>query len=188
MNQRKQIRQAIKAKRAALTNAKRSAANHKIAQRIINSDLFKSSQHIACYMAKGAEVNLQEVIDAILASNKHCYLPLIRQDKSGLYFIEYFAGDNLQVGNFEILEPKFDKQKLIAPENLDLVLTPLVAFDMHGNRLGRGGGYYDRTFGFTSHPLLIGVAYACQQVLQIAAQPWDVKLHGVITEVGFKIF
>ncbi|MGD9152528.1 MAG: 5-formyltetrahydrofolate cyclo-ligase [Gammaproteobacteria bacterium] len=217
---RQQLRQTAKAKRAALSAVERQEKSVKIAQHIINSDLFKSSQHIACYMAKGAEVNLQEVIENILSTQmpssrgltagskkyrnlaldpavkprddndsiKHCYLPLIRQGKSELYFIEYLTGDDLQVGSFKILEPKFDKQKLITPEDLDLVLMPLAAFDMHGNRLGMGGGYYDRTFARTSHPMLIGVAYTCQEVPQIAAEPWDVKLHGVVTEEGFKIF
>lgn len=188
MNDRQKIRQAIQVKRAALSVVERLEKSDKIAQRIINSDLFKSSQHIACYMAKGAEVDLQKVVDAILQAGKRCYLPLIRQDKSGLYFIEYLVGDNLRVGSFEILEPIFNRQKLIMPENLDLVLTPLVAFDADGNRLGRGGGYYDRTFGFDNHPPLIGVAYACQEVLRIRPQLWDVKLHGAVTEAEFKFF
>lgn len=185
---REKLRQQLKSKREALTDSERSDANHKIAQHIINSDLFKNSQRIACYIAKGAEVDLQEVIDAILAAEKHCYLPLIRQDKSEMYFIEYLTNDDLQIGSFEILEPRFDEQKLIAPEDLDLVLMPLVAFDANGNRLGQGGGYYDRAFAQTNHPVLIGVAYACQEVPQIAAQPWDVKLHGVVTAESFKIF
>ena len=185
---RKKPRQQAKSKRAALTDDERQEKSAKIAQHIINSDLFKASQHIACYIAKGAEVDLHKVVDAILTSGKNCYLPLIHQDKLELSFIEYLAGDDLQIGSFKISEPKFDKQKLIVPEKLDLVLTPLVAFDSNGNRLGRGGGYYDRAFAQTNHPVLIGVAYSCQEMPQIAAQPWDVKLHGVVTEEVLNLF
>lgn len=120
---------------------------------------------------------------------KHCYLPRVRNDKPGfLDFIEYCAGDDLQPGSFKIPEPAVDVQKIIVPDDLDLVLTPLVAFDSCGNRLGFGGGYYDRTFAHTNHPLLIGVAFACQEVSQIEVCSHDVKLHGVVTEEDFKIF
>lgn len=188
MNKREQ-RQAIRMKRASLSDAQRQAANHQIAQRIIGSEIFKKSQKIACYMAIGAEVDLSEVIAAIFSSGKHCYLPLVRHDKSGfLHFIEYGAGDDLQPGSFKILEPAFDSQKIIEPDDLDLVLLPLVVFDACGNRLGTGGGYYDRTFAQASQPLLIGVAYACQEVPQIEASSYDVKLHGVATEKEFRMF
>jgi 5-formyltetrahydrofolate cyclo-ligase len=224
MNEREEIRQETKTKRAALSDAERKIANHQIAQRIINSEIFKQSQKIACYMAVDAEVDLQEVIEAILStqmlssrgltagssdidsskvldsavkprdddsfcSTKHCYLPLVRHDRpSHLYFVEYSQDDQLQPGNFGILEPAFDPQKIIEPNDLDLVLMPLVAFDAHGNRLGTGGGYYDRTFAQASQPLLIGVAFSCQEVPQIEAQSWDIKLHGVVSEKGFRMF
>jgi 5-formyltetrahydrofolate cyclo-ligase len=188
INKHKQ-RQEVKAKRASLNDEQRKAANHQITQRIIDSEIFKQSQKIACYMAIGAEVNLQEVIEVIFSSGKRCYLPLVRHDRPNyLYFVEYLQGDQLQPGNFGILEPAFDPQKIIEPDDLDLVLLPLVAFDAEGNRLGTGGGYYDRTFAQVSRPLLIGVAYACQEVPQIEACPHDVKLHGVVTEKEFRMF
>jgi 5-formyltetrahydrofolate cyclo-ligase len=188
MNERQQIRQEIKAKRAALTAEQRKSANHLIAEEIIAAAIFKKSQKIACYMAKEAEVDLSAVIEVIFSLGKHCYLPLVRQDKSGyLHFVEYCANDKLQTGSFGILEPVFDPQKIIKPDDLDLVLLPVVVFDSKGNRLGTGGGYYDRTFAQTSQPVLIGTAYACQEVPQIKPQSWDVKLHGVVTEETFNI-
>jgi len=195
MNERQQIRQEIKAKRAALTAEQRKSANHLIAEQIIAAAIFKKSQKIACYMAKDAEVDLSAVIEVIFSLDKHCYLPLVRQDKPGyLHFVEYCANDKLQSGSFGILEPIFDSQKIIKPDDLDLVLLPVVAFDSKGNRLGTGGGYYDRTFALChpesseGSPLLIGAAYACQEVPQIKPHPWDVKLHGVVTEEEFRIF
>jgi 5-formyltetrahydrofolate cyclo-ligase len=74
------------------------------------------------------------------------------------------------------------------------VLTPLVAFDLHGNRLGMGGGFYDRTFEFLNRhthwrrPLLIGLAYDFQRVEQLYSHGWDVRLSGVVTEQGFVSF
>ena len=71
---------------------------------------------------------------------------------------------------------------------------PLVAFDMRGNRLGMGGGYYDRTFAYLLNrrrwrrPILIGVAYEFQGVDSLTTRPWDIPLHGVATEAGLRIF
>jgi 5-formyltetrahydrofolate cyclo-ligase len=73
---------------------------------------------------------------------------------------------------------------------LDVVLLPLVAFDRRGNRLGMGGGFYDRTFaprgrGRVSAPRLIGLAHGFQQVAELVDQPWDVPLRGVLTDSGW---
>lgn len=189
MNKREQIRQAIKIKRSCLTKKARLTANNQIAHRIVTSKIFQNSRKIACYMAMKGEVDLTQVVDAILGSGRQCYLPHVRHDKPGfLHFIEYLKGDVLQAGSFGILEPSLNTAKIIASNNLDLILVPLTAFDKNGNRLGAGGGYYDRTFSFSKNngkPVLIGVAFECQKVPQIEAYPHDVKLHGVITEKRF---
>ncbi|MGD8594123.1 MAG: 5-formyltetrahydrofolate cyclo-ligase, partial [Gammaproteobacteria bacterium] len=70
---------------------------------------------------------------------------------------------------------------------LNLVLTPLVAFDARGNRLGMGGGYYDRTFAYLRHqhrwrrPRLAGIAYDFQQVDRLERSSWDVPLSTIAT-------
>ena len=74
--------------------------------------------------------------------------------------------------------------------SLDLVLMPLVGFDTQGNRLGMGGGYYDRSFAFLhrhSHwrkPHLMGTAYEFQRLSKLDAQPWDVPLDAIVTEAN----
>jgi 5-formyltetrahydrofolate cyclo-ligase len=91
---------------------------------------------------------------------------------------------------FKIPEPRFEKNRLIAPELLDLVITPLLAFDGKGHRIGMGAGFYDRTFSFLnrsprpSKPLLCGLAYAFQQVADTEPEGWDVSLDYVVTEEG----
>lgn len=184
-----QIRQIMRAKRAKLSLAQQQQAAAQVATKIIQSQIFKTSQNIACYMAKGAELNVQPIITEVWHSNKHCYLPIVRFDKSGfLHFVEYLADDKLIPNRFGILEPKLQQEKLISARDLDLVIVPLIAFDLQGNRIGTGGGYYDHTFAFLNDepdlkkPLLLGVAYACQQLPQIDSQPWDVKMQRVMTE------
>ena len=70
----------------------------------------------------------------------------------------------------------------------DLILTPLLAFDRFGGRLGQGGGYYDRTFAERPDALRIGFAYAGQGVERLTLEDHDVRLHGVLTEAGYQEF
>ena len=69
---------------------------------------------------------------------------------------------------------------------LSFVLAPVVAFDAAGNRLGRGGGYYDRCFSAPDAPPLVGVAFECQRVPSLPAKPHDVPLAAVVTEAGWQ--
>jgi 5-formyltetrahydrofolate cyclo-ligase len=76
---------------------------------------------------------------------------------------------------------------MLSPEALDLVLAPLVVFDPDRNRIGMGGGFYDRSFAFRKNPenkvpVLIGVAHELQKVDQIVPQDWDVRLDMIITD------
>jgi 5-formyltetrahydrofolate cyclo-ligase len=94
----------------------------------------------------------------------------------------------LRRNRYQILEPVYTRNKCIRPRDLDVVIVPLVAFDQSGNRIGMGGGFYDRTFAFMKHratlkrPLLVGVAYDFQRVSGLQTQTWDVPMHVVITE------
>lgn len=126
------------------------------------------------------------IIQAIWRAKKKCYLPVLTEGRS-LYFVRYDENDTLQPNQFSILEPENTSRK-IAPEQLELVILPLVAFDLQGHRLGTGGGYYDRTFAFmhANHkkPKLLGLAYSKQQADCIPFDPWDITLAGVVTEQG----
>jgi 5-formyltetrahydrofolate cyclo-ligase len=67
----------------------------------------------------------------------------------------------------------------------DLIITPLLAFDRDGGRLGQGGGYYDRTFAACPHILRVGLAYAGQEAPSLPMEAHDQRLHGVLTETGY---
>lgn len=105
-----------------------------------------------------------------------------------LWFSEYRSGDRLIHNRYGIIEPDIRRRKPVAAWGLDLVLVPLVAFDKTGNRIGMGGGFYDRTFAYLISgntwykPKLIGVAHELQQLNSIQPNPWDVPLDGIVTE------
>lgn len=151
--------------------------------------IFQQSQRIACYLAFKDEFDSSPIIEAIWQAKKHCYLPVLK-DNNGkiLDFVKYHYGDALRLNQYGIFEPV--NPSPIEPDKLDLVIAPLIAFDLHGNRLGTGGGYYDRTFAFlreneSNKPTLIGLGYAAQQAKALPSDPWDVVLQGVVTEREF---
>ena len=158
---------------------------------LASQDLFQHSQHIASYLAYHAELDTQAFIRQIWQAEKKCYLPRLTSDKS-LQFALYAENDPLDSNQYGILEP-LSTVAIKPAEQLDLVVVPLVAFDVFGHRLGTGGGYYDRTFAFKQatadkKPRLIGFAYAAQQTALLPFDEWDVFLDGVVTEKEFISF
>jgi 5-formyltetrahydrofolate cyclo-ligase len=146
---------------------------------------FKQSEHISCYISFDNELNTEEIIKEIWRAGKHCYLPLLGEERS-LEFARYHEGDVLIPNALDILEPQKAGVK-IQPEHLDLIILPLVAYDLAGQRLGTGGGYYDRTFAFlhsnpVKRPHLTGLAYNKQRADMLPSDPWDVSLDDLITE------
>lgn len=153
--------------------------------------LLSKSQHIACYLPYKDEFDSLPLIEAIWQAKKQCYLPVLTQNDgiNSLIFVRYVYGDALRMNAYSILEP-VNVTRQIRPEELNLVITPLIAFDRHGHRLGTGGGYYDRTFAFMHEPVankpkMIGLGYAAQEAELLLSDPWDIALSGVVTEKEF---
>ncbi len=189
MKGRTELRRLMRARRRQLSTAERHSAALKTARLLTNSPLLRNSRRIACYFPCNGEMDLTPVMQRIWAMGKHCYLPVLDELGSGrLWFAHYRAGDPLWLNRFGIPEPRHPHHWLVKPWQLDLVLAPLLAFDPQGNRLGMGGGHYDRTLAFLQRrrcwhrPRFYGVAYEFQKVDCLDQQPWDIPLHGIITE------
>lgn len=188
--ERRSLRQRIRAARRAMPARERAAADRAIATRIQGLDVFRSARRIAVFLAFDGEPTLAGVIEAAVRAGKRVYAPVIT--RSRMRFAELDVGARLGTNFFGILEP--DPARRIDPRRLDLVLTPLVAFDEHGVRIGVGRGYYDRCFRFLltrrawHRPKLLAVAYELQHVPVIAREPWDVPLWGAVTETRVRRF
>jgi 5-formyltetrahydrofolate cyclo-ligase len=153
------------------------------------SPQFQKSQHIACYVACQDEFDTRPIIELIWRAKKHCYLPVLATaQKNTLAFYRYEEGDPLVANQYGILEPVTQSKSPFQLQKLDMVLVPVIGFDLQGHRLGTGGGYYDRSFAFLlaqpkpEAPVLIGLAYACQAVDTLPCDPWDVPLRNILTE------
>ncbi len=186
------IRAKILKKRNEVSRSQLSAAALSACDHLTNAEIYKNSKHIACYLAKDNEFDLNPIITCILDAGKFCYLPKISNTHdSHLDFIQYQKSCNLSLNKYKIYEP--DGQDFFAPEKLDLVLMPLVGFDLSGNRLGMGGGFYDRSFNFLSNskrfkPFLLGVGFECQKASSIPTEDFDLKMNGMLTEDAIYYF
>lgn len=188
-----EIRQQVRSVRHALSEKQQKS--EAIAERIIHSALFKRSVHIAVYLNHDGEVSTEQIIQQIWRADKHCYLPVLREKpQKGLWFSVYRKDSRLVANKFGIYEPAIHSGAIRHPWHLDLALVPLVAFDLSGNRIGRGGGYYDRTFAYMKQPtqpkapLLVGLAFECQKQNSLPAHSWDIPLDAVVTEKAFYLF
>jgi 5-formyltetrahydrofolate cyclo-ligase len=150
-------------------------------------DALKVNQvkHVALYLTHDGELATPPLIEALWQLGIQTYLPRLHPFNAGqLVFLHYSANTPMQPNQFGILEPKLDVRAIMPIERLDVVITPLVAFDLKGNRMGMGGGYYDRTLANwqdKGKPLPMGYAHDCQQVTRLPCEHWDVPLPFIIT-------
>ena len=194
-SQREQLRARLKARRADLDPATRAAASAKICQVLIESDLYQSACLLGAYLPFGAEVSPLPAIEAALGENKEVFVPIVRDHHPPrMAFAPLRELTGLKKNRFGIDEPRAQSDEFIEANVLDLVLAPLVAFDASGNRLGMGGGFYDRCFSFKqvakrgAKPVLCGLAFDCQRVAKLPTENWDTPLDCVATESGIMAF
>ena len=172
-----------------------------ISQRIIHSKMYKHSRHIALYLPADGEIDLSLLINKLHGHSKKCYLPVILSRQHAIMaFAPYEKHTRLRKNCFGILEPVFQKKQLKTAKQMDLVLAPLVAFDEQGNRMGMGGGFYDRalqhlkstnTGSLKRRPLkpkVIGIAHELQKVANLHSQSWDITLNAIVTEKRLSYF
>jgi 5-formyltetrahydrofolate cyclo-ligase len=183
----KQQRIQLCRRREALDKTQRAHSSQRIINQLFKEPSFMESQSIAAYLPIKGEIDLRPFLQIAWEKGKSCYLPVIANQQ--LVFAPYYPHTRLIKNPWGILEPEPIKScYYLAPQALDIVLLPLVAFDAQGNRMGRGSGYYDRSFAFLlrvpkpAKPYLIGVAYAWQQVEYLLPKVWDVPLDKVITD------
>ncbi|MGI9272785.1 MAG: 5-formyltetrahydrofolate cyclo-ligase [Woeseiaceae bacterium] len=184
--QRDKRSQALQARRS-MSAENRAAASVKISEKIIRSHEFFAAKTVACYLPMRDEVDPAIVIERAWRANKRVFCPVIGIHGDMIY--RRLDRDTiLQRSDFGLWEPT--DSEFIPPRQLDLVVTPLVAFDEYNNRIGMGGGYFDRCFSFLKsrkrwkRPKLMGAAFKCQEVEKIDANPWDIPLYSVVHDAS----
>ncbi|WP_298445677.1 5-formyltetrahydrofolate cyclo-ligase [uncultured Ferrimonas sp.] len=185
MQQRQQLRQQLRQARRSLSHEQQRAAAINLAAHLPDNSLLQHASHVALYLAADGELDPHLLAEILHARGKTLALPVIHPfHPHQLLFQQYLPGMAMRPNRFGIDEPRLDKSALVPLFELDVVLMPLVGFDLHGNRLGMGGGFYDRTLAglaATQRPTLIGLAHEVQQVDRLPDKPWDIPLDAIAT-------
>ena len=182
--ERRLLRRNLRESRRALPASQRIAAANTLADHLLNLPVAPQSGHVAGYWAMDGEIALHAWQLRLPEDCIYC-LPVLCDDQR-LRFAPWKPGDALASNHFGIPEPDLSPASLLEADAMSLVVMPLVGFDDGGNRLGMGGGWYDRSFAFrherSAPPYLVGAAFAIQQVPAFEAEAWDVRLDAVCTE------
>jgi 5-formyltetrahydrofolate cyclo-ligase len=185
---RERLRREMRARRRTLTDEDLRRTARQLARVADRSLLLRPGLHIAFYLRHGAEADPVRLME--LAHKRRCvlYLPVITSYRSNrMVFQQYEPGEPLRLNRYGIQEPGLTGAR-VAVRRLDLVFTPLLAFDLAGGRLGSGAGFYDRCLGrlranrLWRRPHLIGVGFEFQRVDELCPATWDVPLDAVLTE------
>lgn len=180
----KTLRQQIRHQRRALTPEQQQQAAEAASQRLLQLlDTLPSIRQVALYFSCDGELDTTPLFSALWQRGIATCLPVLHPFSHGqLLFLQYHSASQMVLNRFGIAEPKLNIGELVLPATLNLIVTPLVAFDDAGNRMGMGGGFYDRTLANPAiKALAVGYAHDCQYRAQLPIAPWDIPLPIITT-------
>ncbi|MGC1183434.1 5-formyltetrahydrofolate cyclo-ligase [Legionella sp.] len=178
----KALRDTMKQIRSKISLSYRLTASNQICTRIRSLEQYRHAKRIALYFAINGEIDLTSIWNSAPLHGKFCYFPAINEEHLTLSFLPATPATSFKKNRYGIPEPDVSHDLALPAEELDLILMPLVAFDVRCTRLGMGAGYYDRTFKDKTNCTLLGVGYQFQRVDYIQPYPWDIPLTAVITQ------
>jgi len=179
--QKKNLRTLCSKKRDILKRNDKNSSS-KLTKRILEIEELKKVKIIASFISIKTEISTEPLNDYLVSLGKQICLPVILNNNKHLIFRAYDKKTTLKKGKFGIPEPDETREELLP----NLILTPCLAFDQFGYRLGYGGGYYDRTFikfRKLGHPFFsVIVAYDGQKINEVVRDYNDQKINFILTE------
>lgn len=154
---------------------------HRLAFKVLPSPLARrlaDARSVALYMGLDDEAPAQRLAAPLIAMGKRVALPRVLDRLGSMDFLPWTPDAPLIPGPFRTSHPEPGD----GPVTPDAIIAPLVGFDRALNRLGQGGGYYDRAFARFPDALRIGLAWSAQELDAVPADPWDLPLDIILTE------
>jgi 5-formyltetrahydrofolate cyclo-ligase len=180
------IRRRIRAERSALPPVAARDAADRAVRRLWSLPCLARARSLAVYLPAGGELDCTPLVVQAWRRGRQVFLPVI--DGRALRFAPFHRRSELRANRFGILEPATPRRQWRSARQIDVIVAPLVAFDIHGRRLGMGGGFYDRTLAFLARrsrarrPHFIALAFDLQKIAELPSDAWDVRLDAVVTE------
>jgi len=179
------LRKSAHARRAALPAEARAEAARAVARHFFETVAYAPEDVVAGYWRIRDELDCQPILVRLMDSGQKVVLPVVAGAGAPLDLRVWEADQPLYEAGFGTLAPS----ELAPRAEPDLILMPLLGFDAAGTRLGYGGGYYDRTLAALGRrPMLVGLAFAVQELDHIPREDHDIPLDAVVTEHGVRFF
>ncbi len=182
-------RQRLRRARRAVRGTNRTQAETAVQRTLLQLGVAGPGQRVATYLAMPGELNVDSFVKAAIDRRALVYAPkIISMRRRRMVFVP-LSGARLHANPYGIDEPAAAPGQYVPILRLDTVIVPMLGFDRCGNRLGMGAGFYDRALRIRRapgrswrRPRLIGVAFACQEVVSITPSRWDVAMDLIVTE------
>ncbi len=183
--EKKLLRNNILLKRNSLDKDIKENIDYQIYNKLITSDLYLDSKTIFIYLSFGSELDTKTIINKALMDGKKVYIPKIYKADKSMRAVSLESFKDLKKNSMGILEP-IDDSNYIEKENIDLIIVPGAVFDFNGNRIGYGGGYYDRYLeDIKEINNKVVLAYDLQIVDFINPEPHDISFDYIVTNTKF---
>ncbi len=180
-HERETLRKQMRAARRALSVEQLADAAAALQPKVLDTlHTFENQsplKRVAGYLAFQGEIDVSPIMDSLRGKGIETYVPML--DGETLQFARWSEHTPYNKNRFGIIEPDVPREHWVSADKLDAILVPLVAFDSQGNRMGMGGGFYDKTFSARREkngpPWLIGVAHELQRTNNVFEDWWDVR-------------
>lgn len=178
----KEIRSLILKKRMSMSFSEIQKKSTQIKERLFQMDEFKNAETVLFYVSYDNEVGTHEMIKESFTMKKRVAVPKTDVTSRTIICSSLVQWEDLTTGGYHILEPRKGCISEVSPDSIDLMILPGIAFDLKGNRIGHGMGYFDRLLQKKNHAHHIGLAFELQIVENIIREKHDKKVEKIVTE------
>ena len=178
-----ELRKKLLDRRDAISSDRKTQKESAINESLFDLDIIRNARCLLMYASFRSEVDTSKYLYDVITSGKKLVLPLVDRKHKTLRLYEVKDTSELVSGYMGISEPGVTKDREVALKDIDMVIIPGTGFDPQGNRLGYGGGYYDRLLSNSvKHIPTIALAFEEQIEEKIPAEPHDIKMDIIITD------
>ena len=179
-----ELRQGMLARRRERTTDEIAAGSSRIAEHLLKWPLYQTAKTVMLYLAMPDEPQTDAILAHALRSGKTVAVPMLRKEYGLMDAARIRGPEDLITGRLGLRMPDPAKAEIIEPSAFDLIIVPGVAFDLSGNRLGMGAGYYDRFLPLADCATSIGAAWSFQIAPSVPRGQYDVPMQYLLTEGG----
>jgi 5-formyltetrahydrofolate cyclo-ligase len=177
------LRRRMLACRRALSVEERASRSAAITEKLLSLEAVQKARTVFAYAAMDDEVQTEPLIASLLDRGKRVAIPLVI-GKRAMEAALVPSMDAMETGAYGILTVRAERREILAPQEIDCVIVPGVAFGLDGSRLGMGGGYYDAFLPKAERAVRVAAAFQCQISEDIPSLPYDCGVDWIVTEQG----